>query len=76
MIERYPDAAAAALADGHEIGHHGYLHEHPNELTAEQERYWFQRALDVLEDFTGTRTKGSDCVSPPRSSSAASSPFQ
>ncbi len=58
VIERYPDAAAAALADGHEIGHHGYLHEHPNELTLEQERYWFQRALDVLEDFTGTRTRG------------------
>ena len=57
-IERYPDAAAAALADGHEIGHHGYLHEHPNELSLEQERYWFQRGLDVLEEFTGTRPAG------------------
>lgn len=57
-IERYPDAAADALADGHEIGHHGYLHEHPNDLSLEQERYWFQRGFDVLEKFTGTRPVG------------------
>ncbi|MEM7427258.1 MAG: polysaccharide deacetylase [Pseudomonadota bacterium] len=57
-IEQYPEAAEAVLADGHEIGHHGYLHEHPNELTLEQERYWFQRGLDVLESFSGTRPAG------------------
>lgn len=57
-IERYPEAAEAALADGHEIGHHGYLHEHPNELTLEQETYWFQRGFDVLEKFTGVRPAG------------------
>ena len=54
-IERYPEAVEAALADGHEIGQHGYLHEHPNELTREREEYWFKRALDVFERFTGAR---------------------
>ena len=38
-IERYPEAAAAVLEAGHEIGHHGYLHHHPNELTPDQERF-------------------------------------
>ncbi len=57
-IERYPDAAAAVLEDGHEIGHHGYLHQHPNELTLDEERYWFERAHTVLETFTGTKPAG------------------
>jgi peptidoglycan/xylan/chitin deacetylase (PgdA/CDA1 family) len=57
-IERYPDAVEAALADGHEVAHHGYLHEHPNELSREREEYWFRRALDVLARFTGARPVG------------------
>ena len=57
-IERYPAAVEAALADGHEIGQHGVLHEHPNELTREREEYWFKRALDVFERFTGARPVG------------------
>ncbi|MCP5067054.1 MAG: polysaccharide deacetylase, partial [bacterium] len=57
-IERYPEAVEAALADGHEIGHHGYLHEHPNELTAEQEATWLARGIEVIERFTGSRPEG------------------
>ncbi len=57
-IERYPEAAEAALAAGHEIGHHGYLHQHPNELTLDEERYWFERAYTVLEKFTGKAPAG------------------
>lgn len=57
-IERYPGVVEAALADGHEIGHHGYLHEHPIDLTREQEEYWFRRSIDVIERFTGARPVG------------------
>jgi peptidoglycan-N-acetylglucosamine deacetylase len=57
-MERYPDAVEAIMKDGHEIAHHSYLHEHPNELTAEQERYWFERALDVIVKMTGKKPKG------------------
>jgi peptidoglycan-N-acetylglucosamine deacetylase len=57
-IERYPAAVEAALADGHEIAHHGYLHEHPNELALEQETYWFKRSIEVIERFTGSRPMG------------------
>ena len=57
-IERYPDAVEAALADGHEIGQHGYLHEHPNELSLEREDYWLMRSLEVIERATGKRPVG------------------
>ena len=30
-MEQYPDAVEAILKGGHEIGHHGYLHEDPIE---------------------------------------------
>lgn len=44
-MERYPSAVEAILKDYHEIGHHGYLHERPNELPADEELRWFQRAI-------------------------------
>ena len=28
-LENYPDAVEAILKDGHEIGHHGWIHEDP-----------------------------------------------
>ncbi|MDQ0219854.1 polysaccharide deacetylase [Peribacillus cavernae] len=57
-IERYPETVELILKDGHEIAHHGYLHEHPNELTQEDELYWFQKSTEVLERFTGKRPRG------------------
>ena len=38
-IEAYPHAVEAMLADGHEIAHHGYIHEHPSELSRDEEHY-------------------------------------
>ncbi|PLR78347.1 ribulose phosphate epimerase [Bacillus sp. V3-13] len=58
VIERYPKTAELILNDGHEIAHHGYLHEHPNELSAEDELYWLHRGIDVIEKFTGKRPRG------------------
>jgi len=57
-VERYPSAVEAILKDGHEIGHHGYLHEDPYTLPREDERYWTERALDVLVKATGRRPRG------------------
>ena len=36
--ERYPYAIEAMVAEGHEVSAHGYLHEHPNELSDDEER--------------------------------------
>ena len=40
------------------MGHHGYLHEHPNERPVDEERYWLQRSIDVIERHTGQRPRG------------------
>ncbi len=57
-IERYPAAVEAILEDGHEIGHHNYLHEHANELAGDEERYWFERSLEVIVRATGRKPAG------------------
>lgn len=57
-MERYPKAVEIILKDGHEIAHHGYLHEHPNELPPEKERYWMQRSSEVIIKMTGQKPRG------------------
>jgi len=57
-MERYPHIVEAILKDDHEIAHHGYLHEHPNEQTREKELYWLQRGIEVIQKFTGKRPCG------------------
>ncbi len=57
-IEQYPKAVEAIVADGHEVGFHGYIHEAPNSLSREDERYWLERSIEVIERFTGKRPRG------------------
>jgi peptidoglycan/xylan/chitin deacetylase (PgdA/CDA1 family) len=57
-IEQYPKAVAAMVEAGHEVAHHGYIHEHPNELSREDERYWLKRGIEVIERHTGRRPRG------------------
>lgn len=51
--ERYPYAVEAMIRDGHEVSAHGYLHEHPNELSDEEERHWLLRSLSALHAISG-----------------------
>lgn len=55
-IETYPEAVEAILEGGHEIGHHGYLHEDPVE--APEQRAWFERALDAHRRRCGGKPAG------------------
>jgi len=57
-IERYPATAETILKGGHEIAHHGYLHEHPNELTPDDELYWFDRSIAAIVKATGQPPRG------------------
>jgi peptidoglycan/xylan/chitin deacetylase (PgdA/CDA1 family) len=57
-MERYPKAVETILEGGHEIGHHGYIHEHPNSMPLERERYWLERASDVIVKMTGKKPRG------------------
>jgi len=58
-IERYPKTVEAIVADGHEVGFHGYIHEAPNSLSRDEEHYWMQRSVAVIEKHTGRRPRGS-----------------
>jgi peptidoglycan/xylan/chitin deacetylase (PgdA/CDA1 family) len=57
-IEKYPAQIDLLLKGGNEIALHGYLHERPNELTGEDERYWLQRAIRSYEKHLGRRPRG------------------
>jgi peptidoglycan/xylan/chitin deacetylase (PgdA/CDA1 family) len=57
-VERYPRTVETILADGHEIGHHGYLHESYNQQSEADERYWFERAVKAYEKHLGFRPRG------------------
>ena len=50
-----PHAVDAILEGGHEIGHHGYLHEDPTEHTGAEQEYWFDRAFEIHKKATGKR---------------------
>jgi peptidoglycan/xylan/chitin deacetylase (PgdA/CDA1 family) len=57
--ETYPDIVRDIAAAGHEIGHHGYLHENPIALeTREREREVLQRGFDALDRVAGIRPTG------------------
>lgn len=56
--DRYPQVVKAIAAAGHELGHHGYLHEQPTALTAEEEVEALDRGLDALERTAGVRPTG------------------
>jgi peptidoglycan/xylan/chitin deacetylase (PgdA/CDA1 family) len=43
---------------GHEVAHHGYLHENPVEQSREEERHWLRRGIRIIENITGQRPRG------------------
>jgi peptidoglycan-N-acetylglucosamine deacetylase len=55
---RYPDVIRRIAGEGHEIAHHGYLHEAMAGLSADQEAAILDRGSDVLEAVTGVRPVG------------------
>jgi peptidoglycan-N-acetylglucosamine deacetylase len=54
----YPDIVREIAAAGHEIGHHGWVHENPAEQGPEGERAVFERALEALDTVAGVRPTG------------------
>lgn len=56
--ELHPETVDSILEGGHEIGHHGYLHERPNLLSDEEEEAVLARGIEVLEHLTGNRPTG------------------
>jgi len=56
--ERYPYALEAMVKEGHEVSGHGWLHEHPNELNDEEERFWFEHSIASVQRITGEKPAG------------------
>jgi peptidoglycan/xylan/chitin deacetylase (PgdA/CDA1 family) len=54
----YPDEQRRVIAEGHEIGIHGWIHERNSELPAEAERELQLRSADTLEQICGQRPVG------------------
>ena len=54
----YPEEQRRVVAEGHEVGIHGWIHERNSELPLAAERDLQMRAADVLEKVTGTRPVG------------------
>lgn len=56
--ETYPEQTRSIAAAGHEIGHHGYLHENPITLSPEEEERVLVRGLEALDAVAGVRPVG------------------
>lgn len=54
----YPDEQRRVVAEGHEVGIHGWIHELNSVLPAESERDLQLRSSEVLEKITGQRPVG------------------
>ena len=57
-IEQYPQAIEAMLKDGHEIGHHGLIHEDPIETRGEAQKIAFEKAMEIHRRRTGRAPRG------------------
>ncbi len=57
-METFPKQVEEIVAEGHEIGIHGYSHENPIAMTAQQEEDVLERCIEVATKLTGTRPTG------------------
>jgi peptidoglycan-N-acetylglucosamine deacetylase len=57
-IETFPDEMAQVAELGHEIGAHGYSHESPLMMSAEQEEEVLLRCIDLVLELSGRRPRG------------------
>ena len=56
--ERHRAVVREIQARGHEIGHHGYRHESPTDLSLDEERAVLEKGFEILEAVTGERPCG------------------
>ncbi|MEM7059037.1 MAG: polysaccharide deacetylase [Pseudomonadota bacterium] len=57
-LENYPDAVEAILKDGHEIGHHGWIHEDPIATKGAPQKEAFEKAMEAHKRITGVAPQG------------------
>ena len=56
--ERHEGAVREMVRRGHEVAHHGYLHERPDLLGEVQEKEVLKKGMNILEQVTGVKPRG------------------
>ena len=51
-LELHPALAREIVERGHDLGHHGYMHERPDGLADDQEERVLQRGIEVIQRLT------------------------
>lgn len=57
-LETYPEAVEAILSGGHEIGHHGWIHEDPVETSGQRQAEAFAKTMEAHQRLTGRTPQG------------------
>ncbi len=57
-IENYPSMIKTIVDGGHEIAHHGYMHESPLSLSLKEEQCILKKGIEIIKNVTGQRPKG------------------
>lgn len=58
VAQSWPDRFTAIADAGHELGHHGYLHETYFDLSIDQQRETIERSQQIFTDLTGRPATG------------------
>jgi peptidoglycan/xylan/chitin deacetylase (PgdA/CDA1 family) len=58
VAERYPRLVERVRDEGHEIAHHGYMHEPPATLSRDEEADVLDRTNEILREITGEPALG------------------
>ena len=58
VAEHNEDTVREIVRRGHEVGHHGYMHEPPASLEPQEEAEVLDRGIGILEGITGKRPQG------------------
>ncbi|MDH3443834.1 MAG: polysaccharide deacetylase family protein, partial [Deltaproteobacteria bacterium] len=68
IAERYPEAVAAIVAQGHEVAGHGYHHEVARDLSKDEERDVMKRTTEMIMNRAQKRPVGwRSCTQSPNS---------
>lgn len=58
IVKKYSNIVKEIHEKGHEIGHHGYLHQSPSRLELKEERQALEQGIEAIETVTGQKPKG------------------
>lgn len=58
VAETHVDLVKEIANRGHEVGHHGYMHEPPSTLSPEEEKGVLERGIGILKGITGEAPVG------------------